>query len=99
MQAMDRLSRELELTAEQRQQVETLMAKRTERFRALRDEYEPRMRQLVDEGQRELEAVLTPAQRERFAALRERWLRPRGPRPDSGPGENWPPGGPPPGIR
>ncbi len=82
---------ELELTAEQRKQVEALVEKFHPRFEALFQESFPRVRALRDEMDAELLPLLTEEQRARFEALKKN--RPERP---GGPPGFGPPRGPPP---
>ena len=74
---IEHLDNALDLTPQQREQVEQIMARHHERMRAISDGVRPQMRQEIDTANREIESVLTPQQREKFQKMRLRF----GPRP------------------
>lgn len=88
-----RLERELNLTEEQRQAIDQIMAEsRVEGF-ALREEMRPRVSAMMRRTSERISEVLTPEQRQRFAELQEK---------HRGRAERFllgPPGGPGPGRR
>ncbi len=67
----ERMAEELELTAQQKVAIDSIMAENRVRVRALMREYQPRFREIVAETRRELDAVLTEEQRERARELME----------------------------
>jgi len=71
-----RLMDELELTAEQRTQVEAILEESRAEAEALRRDVGPRLREQLQRTHDRIVEVLTPDQRERFEALRRRH-RPR----------------------
>jgi Spy/CpxP family protein refolding chaperone len=85
---VQRLTRELDLTAPQQQAVDSIMASNEEEFQALEREMRPRMKAFLERTRGQIDSVLTPAQREKF----HNFGPPDGP-PGPPPGE---PGGPPP---
>ncbi len=78
----------VDLTAEQRAQIEAIVDKYHSRFEAVFQESAPKLKTLRDELDAEIRPVLTPAQREQLEADRAR----HGPGPGFGP----PPPPPPP---
>lgn len=64
----ERFIAELQLTAEQRTQIDTIMARRDQQARKVWGELEPRLRAVGDETRTELQKVLTPEQTEKFEA-------------------------------
>jgi hypothetical protein len=64
------LSRELGLTAGQRDQVAQILGRHEAAFEALRRESEPRLRALVDSSWAEIDRVLTPEQHGRWVERR-----------------------------
>ena len=72
------LTRRLDLTPEQRQQVHAILQKQAGDMQALRGEVWPRVMQRLQTSETEIAAVLTPAQQEKWKALakklREEWL-------------------------
>lgn len=63
---------QLNLTPEQRVQVEQIMERRRAETRAFWDQEGVRLRAIVDSTRNEVRAVLTPAQRARYDELRAR---------------------------
>ena len=74
------LSRELDLTDEQRAEVRKVFEAKRNTFETWREERRAARRAAWDETARNIEAVLTPEQKEKFAELRERWKERRGKR-------------------
>jgi Spy/CpxP family protein refolding chaperone len=93
----NRFARELGLSAEQQERIDSIMDRQGRELRAVRGRVQPDVDSIVRRTRRALDSILTPEQREKAADLR--WRHPRPPRaphrggPD-GPGE--PPPGPPP---
>ena len=85
---LNRLTRELDLTATQRQAIDSIMAGNEAEFQALEQEMRPRMKAFLERTRGEIDSVLTPSQREKF----HKFGPPDGPH-GPPPGE---PGGPPP---
>jgi Spy/CpxP family protein refolding chaperone len=82
---VDRLEGHLDLTADQRRQIDEILERSHEEAEMLRHEMQPRLRQLFESTGAEIEAILTPEQQEKFRQLREsqrgrmdRFLGPRG---------------------
>lgn len=87
----ERFARELDLTPEQRQRVDAIMAQQTEDFRQLREQMQPRFDSLLVQAQARIDSVLTPAQREKLKTLRARGVF--GPRDSFGGRDHHPPPG------
>ena len=85
---VQRLTRELDLTATQQQAIDSIMAGNEAEFAAMEKEMRPRMKAFFERSRGQIDSVLTPAQREKF----HRFGPPDGP-PGPPPGG---PGGPPP---
>jgi hypothetical protein len=79
------LQRRLDLTNEQRTQVEAIIAKRQTELIAIRREFQPRIAQQLEQLRGEISDVLTDEQRARwddlFTAIVTRWLPPPAPAP------------------
>lgn len=75
----DHMTRELNLTPEQRQQVEAMLPRQTAAFDSLRQEMAPRLQALLDSSSREMESILTPEQRAKWTQNRRRYGPGRGP--------------------
>jgi len=87
------MSRELDLTAEQREKIKKIFEAHEEERRALAERCAPEQRQLIDKVDGEIRAVLTPEQREKHdRMMRDRRRRHGGPPPPFPP----PPPPPPP---
>ena len=82
---VDKLSHDLDLTAQQKDQVTKIVTEHSTRINALMSGVRPQVRQEIDAANREISAILTPDQRVKFDKLRMRMGPRRGP------------GGPPPG--
>lgn len=80
-----RLTRDLDLRPEQRQQVEAILREAGDQFARLREEIQPRYREIRTQTQERIQGLLDPDQRVRFEALVERWDRQRGQRRGSAP--------------
>ena len=78
------LERQLRLTPEQREQVDTIMAAGQERVRELRSRIDPELRKELQQTREQIRAVLTPEQREQFEQMMKRSSRrtERGEQPD-----------------
>jgi Spy/CpxP family protein refolding chaperone len=85
---LDALSRDLGLTARQREQVDSIFQSRAPAYRAVREQFEPRLRGLMEETRASIESILTSAQVERFRERHQRHVGRMGER--RGPG--WPSG-------
>jgi Spy/CpxP family protein refolding chaperone len=85
----DRMSRELGLSADQQQRVDSLMDRQISEIRRLRAEVQPRLDSVVLQTRREIEEILTPEQREKARAMARRGF--------DGHGPHGPVPGPPPG--
>lgn len=74
---VERFSRALDLTPDQRDRVESILETKRQRIRALRAETRPRFEEIRRSTKEEIRKVLTPEQAERFARLEEKWARMR----------------------
>lgn len=83
-EVVNRLTRELDLSATQQKAIDSIMAGNEAEFQALEQEMRPRMKSFLERTRGQIDSVLTPAQREKFHQFG----------PPGGPGG---PGGPPPG--
>lgn len=72
---LERLTRELDLRPEQRQQVEGILRDTGEEFGRLRQEIRPRFREIQARSRQRLREVLDPAQQGKFEALMTEWDR------------------------
>jgi hypothetical protein len=72
---VNRLTRELELRPEQRQQVEGVLKEAGQEFGRLRDEMSPRFRELRARVRDRIQAVLDSGQRGKFESLAQEWER------------------------
>jgi Spy/CpxP family protein refolding chaperone len=72
---LKRLTRELDLRPEQRQQVETVLRETGQEFARLREEVDPRVREIRVRSREKIRAILTPEQQAKFEALEKEWLR------------------------
>jgi Spy/CpxP family protein refolding chaperone len=90
-----RFARELGLTAEQQQRIDSIMDRQGREMRAVRRRVQPQVDSIVSRTRRELDVVLTPEQRAKAEAIRKR--HPRPPKPP--PPDDFPPGPAPDGPR
>lgn len=73
--------RDLDLSADQREQMRQLFRRQRSRFEELHRELRPRVESLMEEIDREVEGILTPEQLERYRNRPKHWRRgPRDPR-------------------
>jgi Spy/CpxP family protein refolding chaperone len=72
---LKRLTRELDLRTDQRQQVEAILRESGEEFARLREEIRPRFREIRSRTRDRIRALLDPGQQERFEALTQQWER------------------------
>jgi Spy/CpxP family protein refolding chaperone len=93
---VEHLSRDLNLTPQQKQQVATIVAAHAKKMDAVWSNVRPQIRTEIDAANREISAVLTPEQREKFDKLRMRLGPRRGPGGPGGPLSGGGPPGPPP---
>lgn len=70
-----RLTRDLDLRPEQRQQVEVILREAGQEFSHLRDEFGPRVREIRTRSRDRIQAVLDPAQQAKFETLAREWER------------------------
>jgi Spy/CpxP family protein refolding chaperone len=71
----DRLLAELDLNAEQRVRVDSVLERRRREMEAFWDTTGPRVREIVDTTRAEIRLLLTPSQRAEYDRLREEWRR------------------------
>ena len=67
-----RLTRELDLTKEQRRQIEEIADRVAEQFYALRSQHRGEVEAILDRSAEEIKKHLSPVQRKRFDELRQR---------------------------
>lgn len=72
---LDRLTRELDLTPDQRQQVEAILGQTGQEFARLREEFGPRVRDIRARSREKIRAILSPEQQAKFEALEKEWER------------------------
>jgi len=72
----DRMSRELGLSPEQRQQLDAMLPRHEAAFDSLRAEMDVRLRTLLDSTGAEVERILTPDQKTKWEAVRRRFREP-----------------------
>jgi len=75
---VDRLDRELHLTAQQKSQIQRILDTHHQRMHDIMSNVRPRMRQEIEAGNAEIEKILTPQQREQFQHLKMRMPPGRG---------------------
>lgn len=80
---LHRLDRRLDLTDQQREQIEQILERRHERIHQLMQTTRPQVHREVEAANAEIERLLTPEQREKFKDMKMR-LGPRGRRPSGG---------------
>jgi Spy/CpxP family protein refolding chaperone len=101
---MDRLEARLNLTSEQRREIDRILEESHARAESFRESMGPKVRALMEETHERVTAVLTPEQREQFEEMRrthhqrarEWFLGGHGPRHGRGRGHGLGPHGPPP---
>jgi Spy/CpxP family protein refolding chaperone len=72
---VSRLTKELDLGSEQRQQVEAVLKEAGQEFTRLRDEIGPRFREIRDRSKARIRAVLDAAQQTKFDTVSQEWER------------------------
>jgi Spy/CpxP family protein refolding chaperone len=72
---LQRLTRELDLRPEQRQQVESILRETGQEFARLREEIRPRIRDIRVRSREKIQAILSPEQQTKYEALEEEWDR------------------------
>ncbi|HSD49975.1 MAG TPA: hypothetical protein VLG48_01110 [Candidatus Methylomirabilis sp.] len=70
-----RLTRELDLRAEQRQQVEAILRESGEAFTRLREEIRPQFQAIRERSRDRIRALLDPGQQAKFETLAQEWER------------------------
>jgi Spy/CpxP family protein refolding chaperone len=93
----NRFARELGLTQDQQQRIDTIMDRQGRELRRVRQSVQPELDSIVARTRRQLDSVLTPEQRKKAEEIRRRHPRPPGPPPDDfrPPRTGAPPGEPP----
>ena len=82
MRYSDRLADRLNLTADQRVRIDSILAEERIRARELAQEFQPQFRALAEQTRMRVESVLTAGQREQMRAMRQQRARRMGdPRP------------------
>ena len=74
-QVLRRLTRELDLRPEQRQQVEGILRDASQEFARLREEMGPRLRDIRGRTREMIRAILNPEQQAKFQTLEKEWER------------------------
>ena len=69
---LNRLDRELELTAVQHAKIDTVLTRREADLRALMSEARPRFEAIATRTRTEIQSVLTPSQQQAFAKITQR---------------------------
>lgn len=72
---LNRLTRELELRPDQRQQVEAVLRETGQEFTRLREEIGPRVREIRARSRDRIRSVLDPGQQAKFETLAAEWER------------------------
>jgi Spy/CpxP family protein refolding chaperone len=90
MEVLRRVERELDLTADQRAQVDRIISASQERTKKLMEPISPQLRAELQETKEAVRAVLTPEQRTRFDELLKQQQRPREPKHSPGHGSDRP---------
>jgi Spy/CpxP family protein refolding chaperone len=75
---LKRLSNELDLRADQQQQVEAVLRESGEEFARLRGEFRPRFQEIRERSRDRIRAILDPGQQAKFETLAQEWERRRG---------------------
>ena len=70
---IDQLSKELDLSADQRTKVEAIVKASQEKMKALREEMRPKMEAIHQSIKSDIEKILTPAQKEKFEKMEAKW--------------------------
>lgn len=70
---LQRLDRDLELTAEQETAIKAILDRRAARLESVWKRVEPSMLKEIDQADAEIAAVLNPAQRAEFDAMKKKW--------------------------
>ncbi len=69
---VERLTQELNLTADQQKQIETILASVQAQYKAIRQTTEPQIDQARQKGREQIRAVLTPEQKPKFEEFLKR---------------------------
>jgi len=93
LELLRRLQRELDLTPQQRVQVDHILRESQERTRKLMEPITPRLREEVQRAKIEFRAVLNPGQQARFDELLKQQQRPRESRREKNDRQTGPAGG------
>jgi Spy/CpxP family protein refolding chaperone len=72
---LKRLTRELELRPDQRQQLEAILRDTGQEFARLREDIGPRVREIRGRSREKIRAILNPDQQTKFEALEKEWER------------------------
>jgi Spy/CpxP family protein refolding chaperone len=72
---LKRLTKELDLRSDQRQQVEVILREAGQEFARLREEFGPRVREIRTSSRQKIRAILSPEQQAKLEALEKEWGR------------------------
>jgi len=72
---LKRLTKELDLRPEQRQQVEAILRETGQEFGRLKADMDPRIREIRGRSREKIRAILTPEQQVKLEALEKEWER------------------------
>jgi len=72
---LKRLTKELDLRSDQRQQVEVILREAGQEFDRLREEFGPRVREIRGSSREKIRAILSPEQRSKLEILEKEWER------------------------
>jgi Spy/CpxP family protein refolding chaperone len=75
MRYSERLADRLDLSADQRARIDTILAEEQVHARALAQEFQPQFRALAEQTRIRVESVLTAGQREQMRAMRQQRMR------------------------
>ena len=70
---VERFSRELRLTPDQKEKVAQILESKRQQIAALRDQIRPRFEEVRNTSKAEIQKLLSPDQQQRFEKLQARW--------------------------
>jgi len=70
-----KIDKELQLTADQKTQIKTILTEQIEKLKAVQKEIEPKTKAIKDEGRSKMRAVLTPEQQAKWDKMKAEYRK------------------------
>lgn len=70
---LDKFSRKLELTPDQKEKVKAILEAKRQKIKALREQVGPKFEEIKSSTEAEIRKILTPGQQEKFESFKKKW--------------------------